>query len=557
MKKTSFFSPSVSRRKGIALLSLLLSVLLLSSCGIITIGGKETLPPETVPLTDPPTEPVTDPETLDPDFHPSDFQDGEALDLASLETLPKVDLGGVLFRVVTSSPAFFAPEDVSSEEGSASPVDVAKYRRNKAVAERYNVLLTYYGIPADALPDEVREASYAETYLGDLIEIDGDACFASFAAGGVTSNLLSLPHTDYTAPYFDQRCVAQCSAGNRVYAVCGDANRDFEGTYCVFWNKDLTGDEDLYALVREGNWTWEKMLSLSAEADLLGAASLPESDLLALACSGSNLLRTGAGLHPEAFDDVSPVEAAVVLARTLSSLTFLPEFEEEPEDIPETEPETGITETEPLPEAETEEPTETEAADETDVSETSASETEVPDPVVPAPLPRTDPSLKAFRAGKAAFCIGEAKDLASLNAPGLHWGILPLPKVSASQESYPSLQSRRTLFTAISSMASHDNTGYLLQALNAASGNAAREAFLSEALSEHVSSSDDIWMLRRIYGSQFCDFGWMISCDDYNSVAKASKLAFQSAVASDRTFSYFYDAASVTLLYWNPINFPM
>lgn len=534
MKKTSFFSPSVSRRKGIALLSLLLSVLLLSSCGIITIDGKETLPPETVPLTDPPTEPVTDPETLDPDFHPSDFQDGEALDLASLETLPKVDLGGVLFRVVTSSPAFFAPEDVSSEEGSASPVDVAKYRRNKAVAERYNVLLTYYEIPADALPDEVREASYAETYLGDLIEIDGDVCFASFAAGGVTSNLLSLPHTDYTAPYFDQRCVAQCSAGNRVYAVCGDANRDFEGTYCVFWNKDLTGDEDLYALVREGNWTWEKMLSLSAEADLLGAASLPESDLLALACSGSNLLRTGAGLLPEAFDDVSPVEAAVVLARTLSSLTFLPEFEEEPEDIPENKPETA--ETEPLPEAETEVPD---------------------DPVVPAPLLRTDPSLKAFRAGKAAFYIGEAKDLASLNAPGLHWGILPLPKVSASQASYPSLQSRRTLFTAISSMASHDNTGYLLQALNAASGNAAREAFLSEALSEHVSSSDDIWMLRRIYGSQFCDFGWMISCDDYNSVAKASKLAFQSAVASDRTFSYFYDAASVTLLYWNPINFPM
>lgn len=549
MKNTSFFSPCASRRKGIAFLSLLLSALLLSSCGIITIGGKETQPPETVPITGPVTEPVTDPVTVDPNFHPAETEDGESLDRAALEALPEADLGGVLFRVVTSEPSFFAPENLSAEETASSPVDVTKYRRNKAVAERYDVLLTFYGIAADALPDEVREASYAEDYLGDLIEFEGDACFAMFAADGVTSNLLSLPHTDYSAPYFDQRCVAQCAAGSRLYAVCGEANRDIEGTYCVFWNKDLTGNEDLYALVREGNWTWEKMLALSAEADLLAAASVPESDLLALACSGSNLLRTGVGLHPEAFDDVSPVEAAVVLARTLSSLTFLPEFEEEEpaETEPETDaPETAVSETDPLPDDETEEPTD---ADETDAPE---------EPVVPTPLPRkVDPSMKAFRAGKAAFYIGEAKDLVSMNVPGLNWGILPLPKVSASQEAYPSLQSRRTLFTAISSMASHDNTGYLLQALNAASGNAAREAFLSEALSEHVSSSDDIWMLRRIYGSQFCDFGWMIACEDYNSVAKASKYAFQSAVSSDRTFSYFYDAAAVTLLYWNPINFPM
>ena len=550
MKKTSFYSPFSVRRKAIALLSLLLSVLLLSSCGIITIGGNETQPPETVPVTDPVTDAPTEPVTLDPDFHPAQTEDGEALDLAALEALPAVNLGGVLFRVVTSKPSFFVPETAAAEEASSSPVDVAKYRRNKAVADRYDVLLTFYGIAADALPGEVREASYAEDYLGDLIEFEGETCFASFAAGGVTSNLLSLPHTDYTAPYFDQRCVAQCSAGNRVYAVCGEANRDIEGTYCVFWNKDLTGSEDLYALAREGNWTWEKMLSLSAEASLLADPSVPESDLLALACSGSNLLRTGAGLLPEAYDDLAPIEAAVVLARTLSSLSFLPEFEEEEPAEPVSE-ETAAPETEPAAETSEEEDPGTGE----DSFETGA-ETDVPD--LPAePASPASPSLKAFREGKAAFYIGEAKDLSQINTPGLNWGILPLPKVSAAQEVYPSLQSRRTLFAAISSMVSPDNTGYLLQALNAASGNAAREAFLAEALSESVSSSDDIWMLRRIYGSQFCDFGWMISCDDYNSVAKASKYAFQSAVASDRSFSYFYDAAAVTLLYWNPINFPM
>ena len=507
MKKFSFFSPRAVREKTkktgkrlLALsLSLLLAVPVLASCGIITIGGSETEPPVTDRQTEPRTEPVTEPVTSDPDFRPAETFDGEAADRSNLEALPEADLGGVLFRVVTPKPDFFAPEALEAEETALAPVDTAKRRRNKAVADRYRVLLTYYEVAEETFSDTVRSAAKAGEYLGDLIEFDGEACLASFATWNVAVNLLSLPHTDYTAPYFDQRCIAQCSAGNRVYAVCGDANIDYPGTWCVYWNKDLTGEEDLYALVREGGWTWEKLLSLSAETGLLSDGSLPGDDLLALACSGSNLLRTGSGILPEAYEDRSPVEAAVVLARTLSSLSFRPE--------PETE--------------------------------------------------EAQSSADSFRQGKAAFYIGQTGELFDMNTPGLHWGILPLPKVTAAQKTYPSLQSRRTLFTAILSMASPDNTGYLLQALNAASGNEQREVLLSAALTEAVSSGDDIWMLRRVFGSQFCDFGWMISCENYSSVDKASKTAFRSAVTSDRTFSYFYDAAEVTLLYWNPINFPL
>ena len=492
-----------AEKRGKRLSALSLSLLLLlpvfSSCGIITIGGSETLPPVTGEQTAPQTDPATEPVTEDPGFRPAETEDGAAADRANLEALPEADLGGAVFRVVTAKPGFFEPEPLEAEEDALSPVDAAKYRRNLAVAERYQVRLTFFELPEESLPDEVRSASYAGDYLGDLIEIDGDACFADFAAHNVTVNLLSLPHTDYTASCFDQRCVAQCSAGSRVYAVAGDANRDYEGTYCVFWNRDLTGEEDLYALAREGKWTWEKLLSLSAEAELTAAASLPGDDLIAIACSGSNLLRTGTGILPEAFGDRSPIEAAVVLARSLSSLAF----------------------------------------------RADGTSGESDDPAGP------------FRQGKAAFYIGEAKELFRMNTPGLNWGILPLPKVTDSQETYPSLQSRRTLFVAIPSMISHDNTGYLLQALNAASGNEQREVFLRDALTEAVSSADDIWMLRRAFGSLFCDFGWMISCEEYHSVAKASKTAFREAAASGRTFSYFYDAAEVTLLYWNPINFPL
>ncbi len=484
--------------KPAALLSaaLLLS-LLLTSCGIVIIHGPdevislteaETLPPEPGPETEPGTLP---PETV-PLPPAAETADWEKEDADTLAALYDCDMEGCLFRIVTSTPDFLFPS--FGEEEANAPVDVAKYRRNKAVTNKYNVSLIVYTMEEATLPEELRNACYSEDYIGDLIEFDKDDGIGLFAWDKVVVNLQSLPYTDYTAPYFDQRCVSQCSAGNYTFAVAGEANRDIENTYCVFYNKSLTGDADPASLVRTGDWTWDAMLAAAGENGVLYSDTLPEDRFLALACSGSNLLNTGYGAHPIAYEDRSPVEAAVVMTRTLGEIR----------------PENG----------------------------------------------EADP-LTAFRSGEAAFFIGEARYLFEMNRPGLSWGILPLPKLLAEQESYPSLQVRQTLFTAIRTMASQEYTGLILQALNAASPNVMREAFITAALRDALQSSDDVWMLRRLGGSMFCDFGYMISSDNYTSVNLASRTAYENAILYGETFSYYYEASAPNLIRWNPSNFPM
>lgn len=93
--------------------------------------------------------------------------------------------------------------------------------------------------------------------------------YQNLGATGIIIDLNDLDYTDFSKPWWDHKSVEGLSISNKLFAVCGDITTiDKAATSAIVFNKQLLADnglDDPYTLVRNGDWTVDKFMSLSKQ----------------------------------------------------------------------------------------------------------------------------------------------------------------------------------------------------------------------------------------------------------------------------------------------------
>lgn len=235
-------------KKKIAVLLVL--AMLLSTMAGCSGGSSETTNTDTTADTTPVD---TETETLyELDDLPSDLNYGD-------KTVTTFGWSGI------SQIEFFA------EEANGEIVNDAVFQRNLKVEDRLSVKLEYR-IEPGANPDR---ASWVKTISQSITAGDGaydiaagySMAGASLAVANMLISLNDLPHLNFDKPWWPKSLQQEATCGGKLYFCSGDISTYMiYFLYGVYFNKQLVIDhalEDPYDLVNEGNWTLDKMISMS------------------------------------------------------------------------------------------------------------------------------------------------------------------------------------------------------------------------------------------------------------------------------------------------------
>ena len=188
------------------------------------------------------------------------------------DNLPEKDYGGADFRIYTRECCSSHRDGVYMPEQTGEVVADAVYERNLHVEERFNVKIT----------DPILGADGDATALMNAVRAGDDMCevavwhykhLGDAASNGFLTDLAGAGYFDFTQPWWYQKVNDAYSIGGHSYIAVGMYDLDnYYDTCCIYFNKnliaDLTGDSDLYSVVKNGSWTLDKMIELASLARL-------------------------------------------------------------------------------------------------------------------------------------------------------------------------------------------------------------------------------------------------------------------------------------------------
>ena len=284
-------------KKIIFLLSLLFATLVFASCGETTPAGTTQVPPM---FTDPNAPAL-----------PSDIK-----------------LSGDFNILVVGN----SGNDFAGDADSSTVVEYANYQRNEIMRERYGVNITseeHFGFGITNGSGTGFQKIYTEYMAGsnsyDAAMI-GTYDVASLARNGVLWDLSSLPHIDLTKSYWDQKANEDLAIGGKMFYTTGDISiQDNNATHAMIFNKDMIKDfnlEDPYTLVKNGEWTMEKFGSMvkSVGQDMDANGLRDEKDLYGLLTWNDPMLAVLSSACEKIvdFNDSGEVELALYNERSVN-----------------------------------------------------------------------------------------------------------------------------------------------------------------------------------------------------------------------------------------------
>ncbi|MBQ7983852.1 MAG: hypothetical protein IJ302_09785 [Clostridia bacterium] len=218
--------------------------------------------------------------------------------------IPTVDYGGAVFTIAAvdyyttgANNVWKAMNycEVFSFEENGDPLNDAIYQRNRAVSEELNITIELYSLSAlGEVSNEFRKLVMAAEDVVDLGMINAQG-LPNLMGTGALVDLLTLPNIDFSHSWWDQNSRAELTMLDKMYAVTGDISLYISfAPISYFFNKQLVetlGLEDPYTLVREGQWTLDKAIALSAEAahDLNGDGTMTIDDRYGMLCESNTL----------------------------------------------------------------------------------------------------------------------------------------------------------------------------------------------------------------------------------------------------------------------------
>ena len=230
------------------ILSGALTAVLLFLCGC---AGENVNPSDNVPN--------TSFEDAVPDENPQNQVSEKKKEKTPFDLIPNEDFGGREFIIATTDEAF-----TDSAENSGI-IGKALFSRNRAIEEKFNIKIKTVPVKDSLLQTQLQSS---KTRGFDLIYAPMDT-ISVCGANGLVMNIYSVPFFGVEKEHTQKDITASLSQNDTTYGVYGNAAYDDRNMWCVFYNKDILsslGYEDLYSMVDDGSWTWEKFLEIANEA---------------------------------------------------------------------------------------------------------------------------------------------------------------------------------------------------------------------------------------------------------------------------------------------------
>jgi hypothetical protein len=413
---------------------------------------------------------------------------------------PVVDLGGREINILcwdfgagNKSIKGFTGE-IMYDENSSNSVDIAKKEVVSRVQELYNckIVGTLTSNTNEKIPAVVKEQVQADNHEFDIC-FDNLAQASTLALEKFVLDLNTVPGIDLKASWWDQNAVKDLSIGGKVYFTCGDINTfDDQGTWVILFNKTLKEkqniEENFYELVDDNKWTYDKFVEICTKNkvthDSNGDNTLDELDTWAYGGETFNIYvhLVAAGMKIANKDEVTDLPYLTVSTEaqtTYSALTKILEFYNDQNTVM--------------------------------IADSPLYASKFPWGTY---NPFDETVHKAFIEGRELFYMGGLFNLVSLRdmAEGQEFGILPIPKNSATQDRYyhtVSHNNASVMFLPASIPASDlNNLGHVISALGELSEKQVTPEFYDVQLKYRDARDDESGrMLDLIFDSRSFDLG--------------------------------------------------
>jgi len=198
--------------------------------------------------------------------------------LEDLYPYPDHDYGGAVINILARKDNWAGGsqdfDDLTVENMTGEVLNDAIYNRTKAVEEKYNVQVkvTPVADPTATITKSIKAGDNAYQLIQEKLAFIS----ATLAAQNYLFDLKTVSSINLDAPWYNQNALKDLSILNKVTVLGGDMTiSDKSGVIMTVFNKKLQqqyGIEDLYATVRNGKWTLDKMyeLMLQTTMDLNG-----------------------------------------------------------------------------------------------------------------------------------------------------------------------------------------------------------------------------------------------------------------------------------------------
>lgn len=224
---------------------------------------------------------------------------GEYVDLLDArvsvsDELPNMDFAGMSFRIIYQER--FAT-DAYAEEMSGEVLNDAVYERNQKVSERFNIKIVPTVNSEQAMATHIINTVNAGDDEYDLYM--GHAMYSGEAAlSGLFIDWYSIDYIDFTNPWFPKYAIEGLTLNGRMYMTVADMCLSLlSNVYAVFFDKtgvESYGIPDVYTIVNDGQWTLDKLSSLTKDIyiDLNANDQADEYDFYGFVTEKSNSIPT-------------------------------------------------------------------------------------------------------------------------------------------------------------------------------------------------------------------------------------------------------------------------
>ncbi len=221
-----------------------------------------------------PTEPTSTAGTPGGDATPPA---GETQPPKTYADVPKADLGDggnpLKVNVLVRDPnggSLWNTIDWDYEEEPDKNTDVissAVYNRNLRVETDYNIQITQIGVANGVLRSTAETAALQDSAIYDLVVLTFIDQLG-MAVSGYIRDFTEISTVDLNDPWWNQSTNDTLALFDHYFTLCGDINIiDDMATWCVMFNKYQVDQYELgdqFGLVKNNEWTWEKMYENAA-----------------------------------------------------------------------------------------------------------------------------------------------------------------------------------------------------------------------------------------------------------------------------------------------------
>lgn len=201
--------------------------------------------------------------------------------------VPPQDLGGKEFEFAaawwTGNGAPYAPLniiDVMTEKTNGEFVNDAAHERNLYMQENFNCTVKQVDFKEAEVTTKLQQNAMAGDDAFDFVLFRGREYIAAIN-GGYLAEAQNF-NLNFENSWWDSNAIESMTINNKCFGIVGDVTTNhLNAVFITAFNKTLVENnklEDPYTLVKEGKWTWAKMVEMSKKIASLDSSAARDGE---------------------------------------------------------------------------------------------------------------------------------------------------------------------------------------------------------------------------------------------------------------------------------------